>query len=248
MALQLNLEKAQASLKLCLDKAGINTPPAVELAFVLDVSGSFEDEHRAGITSTLLSRLIPWGLTFDPDQRLDVITFSNGETAVTHVGQVDASNYSDFLEKRVIGRVPGWGGGTDYSFALEMALQTFGWIAPPVEQPGFLARLFGAKPRRQQALAHRRSLVIFVTDGENFDEKRTQAVLRATQARQDGVYFLFLGISNQKTPFNFLKKIQTEFSNTGFLQIDKLKEFVNQSDDALNQAFLTAELSAWLKS
>lgn len=57
MALQLNLPKAQASLQLCLEKAGIVTPPVVEFAFTLDVSGSFEDEHRDGLALVRLASL-----------------------------------------------------------------------------------------------------------------------------------------------------------------------------------------------
>ncbi|MES2943527.1 MAG: hypothetical protein V4772_11725, partial [Pseudomonadota bacterium] len=78
MALSLNLTKAEKSLKLCLQKSGLVEPPQVDLAFVLDVSGSFDDEHRAGVTDALLTRLVPWGMTFDPDRKLDVFSFSSG--------------------------------------------------------------------------------------------------------------------------------------------------------------------------
>ena len=113
MALQLNLEKSKAALQLCLHKAGVTQPPVMDMGVLLDVSGSFEDEHQDGTTNRLLTRLIPWGLTFDPDGKLDVTTFSHGERHVHRVGSVTAANYADFVQRQVIGRVPGWNGGIE---------------------------------------------------------------------------------------------------------------------------------------
>lgn len=245
MALQLNLEKSQAALKLCLEKAGINRAPAVDLAFVLDVSGSFEDEHRDGITGDLLTRLVPWGLTFDPDRKLDVITFSNGRSSVHAVGAVHADNYQGFVAKRIVDRVPGWCGGTDYSYALEAALDTFG-CSTNGGTGGFIGRLFGLG-RPAAASPGKRSLVIFVTDGENADHDRTLRVLKESEARRDPVYFLFIGISNQSNHFPFLEGIGDAFVNTGFVAIPDLRAFVAKTDDELNAALLGPELMAWLK-
>jgi uncharacterized protein YegL len=242
MALRLNLEKSKASLQLCLQKAGVARIPNLELAFILDVSGSFEDEHRQGITNDLLTRLVPWGLTFDPDHKLDVITFSNGGSSVHPVGAVNEHNYEGFVAREVIDKVPGWRGGTDYSYALEEAMRTFGWIAP--KQPGLLGRLMG---RKAEVKERKRSLVIMVTDGDNVDHARTMEVLGASQARHDEIYFLFLGISNQGSSFPFLNQIGDAFDNTGFVNIRNLRAFVQQTDEEVNQKLLTEELTTWLK-
>ncbi len=243
MALTLNLQKSQATLQLCLQKAGVTKPPVLDMGFVLDVSGSFEDEHRDGITNDLITRLVPWGLTFDPDKKLDVITFSDGAASVHSAGAVDAGNYQGFVAREIIGRVPGWCGGTDYSYALEQALRNFGWLAGP--KPGLLGRLFGRKEQTSQS--RRRSLAVVVTDGENSDPDRTRAVLRASQERHDEVYFLFIGISNDGGRFPFLKKIGKEFDNTGFIAIRNLRQFVAKSDEELNRELLLPELLEWMK-
>lgn len=243
MALTLNLEKSAATLQLCLQKAGVSSKPSVELAFILDVSGSFEDEHRQGVTNELLTRLVPWGLTFDPDRKLDVITFSDGEHSVQAVGSVTADNYEGFVANEVIDRVKGWCGGTDYSYAIEKALRDFGWLA--AKQPGLFGRLMG---RKAEVRERKRSLVIMVTDGDNFDKERTMNVLRESESRGDGVYFLFLGISNQGSKFPFLDKIGDAFSNTGFINIKNLRTFVKQSDEDINGRLLTTELTDWLKA
>ncbi|GBG14273.1 uncharacterized protein NMK_1839 [Novimethylophilus kurashikiensis] len=243
MALVVNLEKSAQALVLSLEKAGITQPPILEVGFGLDVSKSFEDEHRSGITDVLLTRLVPWGLAFDPDKKLDCFTFSDGPAHVCDVGPVDASNYQGFIPRKVVNKVIGWNGGTDYSYLLEKMLTHFGWRQP--EQPGFIKRLFGAKP--VETVEKRRSLIIVATDGDNYDPDRTRMVLEESQARKDEVYFLFLGISNQKVKFEFLRSIGDVFDNTGFVRIEDLHGFVEKSDEELNELLITDELLSWLK-
>jgi len=243
MALSLNLTKSAQSLRLSLEKSGVVAPPQVDLAFVLDVSGSFDDEHTEGVTDALLARLVPWGMTFDPDRKLDVFTFSAGSGSAHRVGSVSADNYEGFVHQRIIGRVPGYGGGTDYSHVIELVLREFGWLAA---SGGFLSRWFGggagAAPKARQ-----RSLVIFVTDGENSDPQRTAQVLEASQQRGDEVYFLFIGISNQGGDFPFLAQIAERFDNTGLTVIRDLRGFTRQGDEQLNAQLLQPELITWLK-
>lgn len=245
MALSLNLQKSSNALRLSLEKRGIVRMPALEMACALDVSGSFEDEHADGITNELLARLAPWGLTFDPDRKIDVLTFSDGAESAHRVGSLDESNYADFVQRRIIDNVPGWGGGTDYSYVLERALQEFGWLAEPGWKTGFIGRLLGrAEPAQRPP---RRSLLVFVTDGDNQDDARTRQVLRDSQSRRDGVYFLFLGIANGGSPFRFLRSIGDEFENTGFREIENIREFVRRSDDEINDMLIDDELLGWLK-
>lgn len=252
MALTMDLNKSTQKLMLSLQKAGIAKPPSVDLAFVLDVSGSFEDEHAAGITNDLMTRLVPWGMTFDPDKKLDVFTFSNGAAHAHYVGEVTPDNHERYVERMIIGKVPGWNGGTDYSHVLEMVLRHFGWIAGAPEAtspPGFFARLFGAAPKPTPTPATakpRKSLILFVTDGANADQARTEQVLEASQSRADEAYFLFLGVSNQGGTFPFLRKIGDRFDNTAVVVISDIRKFVTQSDEQLNEQLLGAELLKWL--
>lgn len=251
MALELNLEKSAKTLALCLEKAGIVVPPQLEVGFAMDVSGSFEDEHTSGVTNDLLTRLVPWGLAFDPDKKLDCFTFSHGEDHAVDVGPVDATNYTDFVKAkicekvggRVIGKVKGFNGGTDYSYVLEKMLGHFGW-AGAVKKAGFFGKLMGKKDE-VVAGAKKRSLVIIATDGDNSDKQRTLDVLRASETRGDKVYFLFLGISNQGSRFPFLERIGDQFSNTGFVSIPNLRKFVQMSDEEINQQLIGDELLAW---
>jgi len=255
MAITLNLQKSQAALQLNLQKAGIITPPSVEMMFILDVSGSFETEHINGTTNDLITRLVPWGMTFDPDKKLDLLTFSNGPNSVQNVGPVTDANYKDFVKKNIINKVEGWNGGTDYSYALEESLKEFGWIgegiggAAPAEKPGFFGKLFSKKetpaitaPTSQK----RKSLVIFVTDGENSDRDRTTKILQESENRHDGCYFLFIGVGHGN--FSYLKQAGDKFANTAFYEIKDLKKFISMSDEDLYGELMQEELMSWMKS
>jgi hypothetical protein len=245
MALELNLEKASQALVLSLEKAGIKVP-TLDVGFAMDVSQSFEDEHNDGTTENLLTRLVPWGLCFDPDRKLDVFTFSNGPASVQDVGPIDEKNYQGFVRRNIIG-VEGYNGGTAYSHVLERFLKHFGWAGDTVKKAGFWGGLMGKKDE----IVHgekKPSLVIIATDGDNNergDKERTLEVLRESEARKDQVYFLFLGISNQGSTFPFLEKLGDKFSNTGFVAIPDLRKFNAMSNEDLNEFLIGDELLQW---
>ena len=97
----------------------------------------------------------------------------------------------------------------------------------------------------------RRSLVLFITDGENdkTDEARTMRVLEESQRRGDQVYFLFIGAcEDRNVKFEFVQKVASRFKNTGLVVIRDLEAFVAQSDEELNAALLGRELVEWFKS
>lgn len=262
MSLKLNLEKSSQALVLNLQKAGIVTPPSIEVEALVDVTGSFDDEHRDGTVDSLLTRLVPWALAFDPDKKMDVHTFSSGASGVAQLGTVNADNYYGYLPRMIFGvniddypngisanikpRQGNYGYATDYSYGLEAKLKHLGWGGDTVKKSGFLGGLFGKKDEEAKG-ARKRSLVIILTDGDNADKTRTKQVLRDSQNRGDEVYFLFLGISNQGSEFPFLESIGDEFDNTGFVAIKDLKKFVSLSDEELNSKLLGEELLTWLK-
>ena len=248
MTLQLDLTKSAQTLRLSLDKAGVPPDLKAELIFDMDVSGSFEHEHEEGTTGKLIARLVPYGMVLDPDGKMDVFTFSNGPDNVHHVGTVTPEDSDDYIARNVIDRVPGWNGGTSYSYALERNLRHFGWLPPEPSVVGFLSRFFGSAAPTEGS--KKRSLVIFVTDGENeeSDHQRTIRVLEESEARGDQVYFLFVGACEHDVDFKLLKTIADRFRNTGVVIIRDLDGFVELSDEELNAQLLGPEVIAWLKS
>lgn len=248
MALQLNLKKSAETLRLSLDKAGVAPGLKAELIFDMDVSGSFEHEHEEGTTSKLIERLVPYGMVLDPDGQMDVFSFSHGKENVHHVGTVTPNNCENYIIRNVIDKVPGWKGGTTYSYVLERNLQHFGWL-PREQSGGFLSRFFGAS-RDEPAAVKKRSVVVFVTDGENdaSDLDRTIQVLEASERRGDQVYFLFMGACEHAVDFGFLRTIAARFKNTGVVIVRDLDGFVELSDEELNAQLLGPELLQWLRN
>lgn len=248
MTLQLNLQKSADKLRLSLDKAGVAANIKAELIFDMDVSGSFEHEHEEGTTGKLVARLVPYGMVLDPDGRMDVFSFSNGAHTVHHVGTVTPNDADDYIRRRVFEKVPGWNGGTTYSYVLERNLQHFGWLPRPEGFGDMVSRFFGGKPAAPAA--KKRSVVIFVTDGENdpADNARTMSVLEASERRGDEVYFLFMGACEHDVDFGFLRKIAARFKNTGVVIVRDLDGFVELSDEELNAQLLGPELLEWLRS
>jgi hypothetical protein len=218
----------------------------------MDVSGSFEHEHQEGTTTKLIARLVPYGMVLDPDGQMDVFTFSNGRNHVHHVGTVTSDDAESYVTRRVVGRVPGWNGGTTYSYVLERNLQHFGWLPRGQESSlgDFLSRFLGVPPADSSVHVKKRSIVIFVTDGENDpqDNARTMSVLEESERRGDQVYFQFMGACEHDVDFGFLRKIADRFSNTGVVIVRDLDGFVDLSDEQLNAQLLTPELLAWLRT
>ncbi len=250
MALQLNLKKSPETLRLSLDKAGVAADIKAELIFDMDVSGSFEHEHEEGTTSKLVARLVPYGMVLDPDGKVDVFSFSNGKDHVHHVGTVTPDDCENYIVRNVIDKVPGWKGGTTYSYVLERNLQHFGWLPREKEREGFFSRFFGGSTKEAPVSAKKRSVVIFVTDGENdpSDEERTMWVLEESEKRGDQVYFLFMGACEHTVEFKFLETIAKRFKNTGVVIVRDLDGFVELSDEQLNAQLLGSELLQWLRS
>ena len=258
MGLKLDMNKSAQALQFSLEKKGVNVGNLrAEVAIDFDVSGSYEGEHRGGQTQQLLTRLVPWGLVFDPDKQLDVFTFSDGPGHVHHVGMVTPANCDGFIKREIIDIVPGWNGGTDYSHVLEANLKTFGWIGGGEQQVakqggGFLGRVFGQKPAPQVVVpvARRRSLVLFNTDGGNSDRDRTMRILEESEKRKDEIYFLFIAYADprRRPDFSFLNEIGDRFGNTGTVVITDLEKFTNLPDEQLNEQLLGDELVGWLKA
>ncbi len=239
--MNINLQKSAENFKISLEKKGVEKMPEMEMAVIMDVSGSFEDEHEDGITNNLLTRLVPWGMSFDPDKKVDLFTFSSGPSSAYLVGSVDEKNYVGYIPKNVIKKVPGYNGGTHYSYVLEKAFKHFGWGAE--EKKGFLGKLFGGG----EAIEKRRAILFFVTDGEASDNTRAEAVIKKAETENYEVFVVFVGVSNQSVDFSFLNGLTRVHKNVSFHEIRDIRGFVDKGDSEINDFFLQDKLVKWLK-
>jgi hypothetical protein len=240
--LQVNINKSVSSLKLCLEKASCKILP-VDVFIAMDVSGSFHDEHVSGMTNSLLERLIPWGLVFDPDKQIDFYTFSGGDN-VTRVKPVTIENYEGFIARDVIYRVGGYGGGTDYAPVIEKIVSDCGLLP---KKAGFLSKIAGLKDK---PASKKPIFLIFITDGENDDKRETHLLLSKLAGLDTAIYIQFIGVGNGseqflKKSFWFIEALGKEFKNTAFTPILSLSVFLNKSDDEINGLLISDELVSW---
>ena len=277
MAIELDLRKSKEKLTLDLRKAllpkdaPVDAPlpelPLVQVGYDIDVSGSYDDEHRAGLTDDITRRIMPWAMALDQDGQGDVFTFSDGEASAHHVGLIDASTCDGYIRRNIIKKVPGYNGCTDYAHVLRLNLEHFGWIEPahPVAASTPKKHWWNAsKPAEAHAspvaLAKQRSLILFDTDGANSDQRQTTALLKEMEEKKYLVYIMFIAYSQgqkkkrgesdadfAKRVFPYLWEVSERFSNTGLVVIDDIPAWTAQSDDQLNKLFITEELVNWLK-
>ena len=242
MALSMSLEKVEEAakgLRLSMEKSIGNTPPAVDVKFILDVSGSFHDEHVSGITNQLMNRLFPWAYAFDPDKKMECYTFSN---QAAYIGDITIQNYQAYIQQQIINQAPGYGCGTDYAPVLELVTQKND------TKSGLFNRvrgLFGGKPAQPAVI--KPSIVFFVTDGDNDDKMDTRFVMDKINAAGHPTYFKFVGVNNRPREFAFLQELADKYPNVDFLSVTDIKKFVSLSDEELNEQIISDEMVAWFK-
>jgi hypothetical protein len=244
-----DLSKSEKNFSISLKKVGVEKMPELEMGIAMDVSGSFDDEHKDGVTNALVTRLAPWGFTFDPDRKIDMATFSSRDNIQLVDPPVDEKNYGDYIKRFVINKVKGYNGGTGYAPVTRLFLQHFGWLPGlTASAGGFLGGLFGKK--KAVSAEKRRAIVFFITDGDNNDSGDTPAMLQVmadAEANNYEVFFVFVGVSNQNVSFDTLKLIDRNHKNAAFHEIKDIKGFVAKSDEEINEFFLKSKLVAWLK-
>ena len=261
MALAVDLHKSADKLTLSLQKSGLDTIPEIDVCFDLDVSGSYEDEHRDGITEALMTRLVPFCLVFDPNKQLDCFTFSNHER---YVGMVNETNYQGFIKANIIGKGTEWKGGTEYAPVLRANLKKFGWglqstgsnagAAP--KKASWLSKILGGNAPAPLSAAElsagaspntgSKFLILFNTDGENSDHDQTLAVLQEINRKGYEAFVMFLAVSNQGGNFPFLHTLAKTFDNVDVTVIKNVREWVNYSDEQVHQELISEKLIKWL--
>lgn len=239
------LSESGQQFQLSLKKKGVVRIKPMEIGFALDVSGSYMDEHQDGTTQLLVDALVPWGEVFDPDHKMDVCTFSNGERNMVHHSKYPLTvASSDGYVKRHVINCQGYGGGTDFAPVLSHLRTIFGQVPEPKpwNGPKLCEHFLTVVPPKHPALA------LVVTDGVNNDKVATRMTLRDAQQRGEQVYFLFIAVRRGQEAFEFLHQIAKEFDNTGLVIIDlhELKALVSKGVEALNDRLLGAELVKWL--
>lgn len=216
-----------------------------KVVVVLDYSGSARPLYNNGTVQETLTRLVPLGLTFDDNGEVDVFLFQNDSLRLEGMNM---GNYETYV-RDVIGRSGYSFGGTEYAPVLDAIINgSSHYEEMPEEKHGLFGKTKTVITRRE---VHDSGIVddttptfiLFITDGENSDRSRTDALLR--QVSDKNVFIQFIGIGDER--FTYLKAIDDLSGrvrdNTGFTQMDSLRNV----DDATLYNKVLEQFSLWLK-
>jgi len=219
-------ERKQSVINLKKNK-GIETQKA-QVVLCLDYSGSMDGLYRSGVVQETLERVLPLGLAFDDNGEVDFYLFESGIRKMP--SNITLGNIDGYINEKVMNKYSM--GGTNYAPAINAIVNEFA----ETTKSGF----FGSSKPKQLDLP---VYVIFITDGENYDERDAERAM--IEASKHGIFFQFIGIGNSSFPF--LEKLDDMpgrvIDNADFFTVRDLK---NTSDDDLYKKMMT-EFPEWIR-
>ena len=187
------------------------TKHKAQVAVCFDRSGSMDRLFYKGDVQDALTRLLPF-IRFDDDGILPVYVFDHDADHVPEAMTED--NYQHFVKTEIIDKGYGPRGGTNYAPVIRQIIADYRESTTPV-------------------------FVIFITDGENWDQTETDWMIR--ESSKYNIFFQFVGIGGSS--FSYLKKLDKldgrECDNTAFVQVSS---FASLTDEQLDDYY---EISVW---
>lgn len=222
----LNLSKEQSLQLLDLRKQqvrAINTNKCslvnhkARVALVFDRSGSARQYYKNGTIQAILERVFPIALEWDDNGAMDCWIFDDD---FVRLPEVTMDNYYDYVDKEISKYKFG---GTKYSPVIEDIMKKY-LEEDPQSLPNY---------------------VLFITDGDNFDKRKTtESVIESANYP---IFWQFVGLGTG--PFDYLEKLDDMenryVDNADFFMVSNEKDFY--TNDAIYQ-FLLNEYPSWLEN
>ena len=187
------------------------------VAIAMDYSGSMSNMFANGSVQDVITRLLPIALKFDDNGELESWLFSN---SFERMKPVTISNYENYVKKVMLNARMSMG-GTNYSPVLKDMVHYYKNIQPSTV-PAF---------------------IIFITDGDNWDEEETNVIVR--ELSNYNIFVQFVGIGTGST-FNYLKSLDDmpgrKHDNTGFIAVKDM----NKMDDKQLYNEMLRQYNDWL--
>jgi Uncharacterized protein containing a von Willebrand factor type A (vWA) domain len=212
---KLNMRKETMS-KLCMTKKELGTVRA-RVAVAFDYSGSMEKWYKRGVVQDIMEKLLPIGLKFDDNGELDMWLFDDH---FKRLPSVTEDNFYEYINREVI--IKGYDmGGTNYAPVMKDIYNRYA-KDEPLDYP---------------------SLVLFITDGDNYDKDQAERMIR--EASKKNIFWQFVGVGNGNFDFlEMLDEMEGRFvDNANFFPI---KDIHNMSDEDLYEKLLF-EYPSWEK-
>ena len=194
------------------------TDHVARVALAMDYSGSMTAMFKNGAVQDTVARLLPIALKFDDNGELESWLFSED---YEKIAPVTTSNYETYV-KNVMMEADMYMGGTKYSPALRNIVKYYK-DKHPSDIPAF---------------------VMFITDGDNWDETETDKVVRELSNYNMFVQFVGIGDSG----FSYLKHLDNlsgrKSDNTGFITVKD----INRLDDQQLYTEMLRQYNNWLNN
>lgn len=195
------------------------TNHAARVALVMDYSGSMSNMFANGAVQDVVTRLLPIALKFDDNGELESWLFSE---SYERMAPVTVLNYDSYV-KNVMMRAKMCMGGTNYAPVLKDVVKYYKNLHTSTT-PAF---------------------IIFITDGDNWDEYETNAIVR--ELSNYNMFVQFVGIGNGST-FPYLKSLDDmpgrNHDNTGFIAVKDM----NKMDDQQLYTEMLRQYNDWLNN
>lgn len=189
------------------------------VAVAMDYSGSMSGMFRSGAVQDVITRLLPIALKFDDNGELESWLFSEG---YERLAPVTASNYEGYV-KNVMMQAGMYMGGTNYAPALKDIVKYY-------------------KDKHPSTIP---SFVMFITDGDNWDESETNKIVR--ELSNYNMFVQFVGIGNGSN-FTYLRELDNlsgrKYDNTGFIAVSDM----NKMDDQQLYTEVLRQYNDWLNN
>ena len=173
------------------------------VALAMDYSGSMSNMFTNGSVQDVVARLLPIALKFDDNGELESWLFSEG---YERLNPVTASNYASYVKDTML-NARMYMGGTNYAPALKDIVKYY-------------------KDKHPSTIP---AFIMFITDGDNWDEYETNTIIR--ELSNYNMFVQFVGIGNG-SDFNYLRKLDNlsgrKHDNTGFIAVRDMNKMNDQ--------------------
>lgn len=217
----------------------------MQVKWVIDISGSMRGMFDRGVVQKALERFVPISMAFDNDQEMEVYPFHDGVNKCEN--NCTVNNVSGYIKEEILKRFQF--GGTNYAPAINKVMKDFfldtANVTTTKTSSGGIFGLF-KKAEVVTSVAKIPTLILFITDGNCFDESAAEEAI--IEAAKHGVFFQFIGLGPDS--FSFLRKLDNMkgrfLDNANFFSISE-RELLESSDLDLYNKLLN-ELPDWLKA
>jgi len=212
----LDLRKNNLSL-LCLEKKPLQNLTS-RVGVVMDISGSMRELYKNGTVQAVLERLFPIALQFDNNGEMEFWIFSDN---FYRLPNITMDNYYGYINKNVINKYDM--GGTNYAPPLKDIYKKY-MLEEPAALPNY---------------------IIFITDGDNWDKRETNEVMK--KISNYPIFIQYMGLKNRYSTFEYLEQLDKMdgryVDNANFFDVSE----INNIEDSVLYEKLLAEYPSWLE-